>query len=74
VPVHTAYIQGSFEAWPKGGKLKPRPVVVTFGEAVLLQDLLDQPGEKRVLRQISDRVMEAIGRLQTEASQPAGPA
>lgn len=67
VPVYTAYVQGSFEAWPKGGKYKLRPVTVHFGEAVPLQDLLDQPGEKRVLRQISDRVMEAIGRLRAEA-------
>jgi 1-acyl-sn-glycerol-3-phosphate acyltransferase len=67
VPVHTAYVHGSFAAWPKGGKLRPRPVSVHFGPAVPLQDLLDQPGEKRVLRQISDRVMEAIGRLRDEA-------
>ncbi|MEW6515293.1 MAG: lysophospholipid acyltransferase family protein [candidate division FCPU426 bacterium] len=72
VPVYTAYIEGSFAAWPKGGKFRLRPVTVTFGNEVPLQDLLDLPGEKRVLRQISDRVMEAIGRLREEALREAG--
>lgn len=67
VPVYPAYIQGSYSAWPKSGKYRCwRPVSVHFGEAVLLEDLLAQPGEKRVLRQISDRTMEAIAALESE--------
>jgi 1-acyl-sn-glycerol-3-phosphate acyltransferase len=67
VPVYPVYVRGSYQAWPKGGKLRPRPVSVHFGWPVALNDLLDQPEEKRVLRDISDRVMQAIAELKKEA-------
>jgi 1-acyl-sn-glycerol-3-phosphate acyltransferase len=65
-PVYPAYIQGSHQSWPKGGKFKPSRLRVIFGEAVPLDDLLSQPGEKHNIRAISDRVMQAIARLKEE--------
>lgn len=67
VPVYPAYIHGTYQMWPKGGKFKFAPVRVYFGNAVPLEDLLGLPPEKRVLRQISSRVMEAIAELKKEA-------
>jgi len=66
-PVFPAYIQGTYQAWPKGGKYRPgNPVKVIFGHAVPLADLLSAPGEKRIIRQISDRVMQSIAALKEE--------
>ncbi len=74
-PVYPAYIQGSYAAWPKSGKYRcGRPVSVYFGPEVPLGDLLEQPGEKKILRQISGRTMEAIAALEAEvrANQATG--
>ncbi|MCD4814437.1 1-acyl-sn-glycerol-3-phosphate acyltransferase [bacterium] len=66
VPVYPVYVRGTFQAWPKGGKWKPGKVSVRFGSQVQLEDLFLQSGEKRTLRQISDRVMDAISGLKKE--------
>jgi len=67
VPVYPAYVKGSYKAWPKGGKPQKHPVSVWFGPAVPLADLLAQPDDKRILREISDRVMAAIANVKEEA-------
>jgi 1-acyl-sn-glycerol-3-phosphate acyltransferase len=66
VPVYPAYIEGSYQAFPKGGKYSPLPIRVIFGKAVYLDDLLNQPGEKRIIREISERVLKAISGLKKE--------
>lgn len=73
-PVYPVYIHGSYEAWPKTGKRSRAPITVYFGPEVPLEDLWAQSGEKRVLRQISDRVMEAIARLREQAQDHLPPA
>ncbi len=72
-PVYPLYIRGSFEAFPKGRGPRLRPISAYFGPPVEMGDLLDQAPEKRVLRAIADRAMEAIARLQaaTAGSQAA---
>jgi 1-acyl-sn-glycerol-3-phosphate acyltransferase len=69
-PVYAAFVQGSFEAFPKGGKYHCRPISIYFGQEVLLADLLSQPEEKRVIREISDRVMQAIADLKATVLGP----
>ena len=66
VPVIPAYIDGTYQCWPKG-KLLPRPgkTWVTYGPAVKLEDLYREKAEKTVYAKVADRVMENIGRLKS---------
>jgi 1-acyl-sn-glycerol-3-phosphate acyltransferase len=68
-PVYPVYVHGSFEAFPKRGKLKRVPITVVIGPPVEIADLLAQGNEKRVLREISDRTMTAIAALKAEFEQ-----
>lgn len=64
VPVVPAYIDGTFETWPKG-KLLPRPgkTSVTYGPPVPLDDLYREKAEKNTYTKIANRVMENITSL-----------
>lgn len=64
VPIIPAYIAGTFHSWPKG-KLLPRPgkTSVTYGPAIVLDDLYREKAEKDTYRKISDRIMENIAKL-----------
>jgi 1-acyl-sn-glycerol-3-phosphate acyltransferase len=64
VPVIPAYIDGTFECWPKG-KLFPRPgkTSVTYGPAVGLDDLYGQEPDKAVYAKIAERVMDRITQI-----------
>jgi len=72
MPVYPAYIHGSYAAWHKGGRIRRRPVSVIFGDQVELGDLYARPEEKRVFREISERVMRAIAGLKKEFEEEAG--
>ncbi|MBN1596105.1 1-acyl-sn-glycerol-3-phosphate acyltransferase [candidate division FCPU426 bacterium] len=65
-PVYPAYVDGSFKAWPKGGRYRPSAIRIIFGNAIPMADLLSQPDKKLVLREISDRAMQAIAELKAE--------
>ncbi len=64
VPVIPAYIDGTFECYPKG-KAFPGPgrVSITFGPAIPLEDLYEKGPEKNTYNRITDRLMEHIGQL-----------
>ena len=62
-PVIPAYIRGAYEALPKRGGLRFAPITVRFGPPVPLDDLWALGGEKRTLRAIAQRTMEAIAAL-----------
>lgn len=66
VPVIPARVFGSFEAFGRGGKLRlGTPVSVTYGRPLAHADY-DRPedGKERYSR-AAERIMEAIGRLET---------
>jgi len=63
MPVYPVYIKGSYAAWPKGKRPAFKPITVIFGKKVDLNDLLSLPHEKKVLKTISQRVMQAIEKL-----------
>lgn len=75
-PVQPMRIFGSYEAFPKGsGKIALTPISVVVGEPIRFTDEELDPkthgGNERSLYQyLSDRVMEAIARLESPESQP----
>jgi 1-acyl-sn-glycerol-3-phosphate acyltransferase len=69
VPVFPVYIQGAFEAYPKHGPKKRVPITMIYGPQVDMADLLAQGDEKRNLREISERTMQAIAKLKAELEQ-----
>lgn len=70
VPVIPAYIDGTFQSWPKG-KLFPKPghVSVAYGPAVPLDDLYAEKPEKITYAEIASRVTEHIARLKPRKNQ-----
>ncbi len=63
VPVVPAYIGGTFAAWPRGGKMKPGPVTVTFGAPLSAEELLAAGRGSEAYRKIADLVMRRIAAL-----------
>lgn len=65
VPVIPAYIDGTYQCWPKG-KLLPKAgkTSVTYGPAIFLDDLYAEKAEKTTYAKIADRVMEKIALVQ----------
>jgi|SRR5665213_1925526 len=64
VPVIPAYIDGTFQCFPKG-KSWPGPghTSITFGPVVPLDDLYGEKAEKPTYQKIVDRLMENIAKL-----------
>ncbi len=64
VPVIPAYVDGTYESWPKG-KLLPKPgrISVTYGPPIHLDDLYRQKPERETYEKIAARLMESIARL-----------
>jgi 1-acyl-sn-glycerol-3-phosphate acyltransferase len=64
VPVVPVRIFGSFEAWPKGGKIKPHPITVVVGKPMRFKKE-DIPAHKReVYQKISEQVLVAIAAIE----------
>src|SRR6201997_848966 len=62
-PVVPIRIFGSFEAWPKGGKIRPPPITVVVGKPMRFKKE-DFGGNNRVSYQkISERVLAAIAAI-----------
>jgi 1-acyl-sn-glycerol-3-phosphate acyltransferase len=62
-PVVPARIFGSFEAWPKGGKIKRHPITVVIGKPLYFT-ADDFPAKDRdAYQRASERVLKAISEL-----------
>jgi 1-acyl-sn-glycerol-3-phosphate acyltransferase len=59
-PVVPVRIFGSFEAWPKGGKIRPRPITVVVGKPILFQKEDFFSNNREAYQKASERVLAAI--------------
>jgi 1-acyl-sn-glycerol-3-phosphate acyltransferase len=58
VPVVPTAIEGTYEAWPRGGgKIRLHPVQVSFG------DPLERPSEEETYEAFNDRLHQAVNEL-----------
>jgi 1-acyl-sn-glycerol-3-phosphate acyltransferase len=64
VPVIPARIFGSFEAWPKNGKLKPHPITVVIGTPIRFATEDVASGEREIYQKISERILGEIAKLE----------
>ena len=64
VPVIPARIFGSFEAWPKNGKLKPHPITVVIGKPIRFTSEDVASGEREIYQKISERILGEIVKLE----------
>jgi 1-acyl-sn-glycerol-3-phosphate acyltransferase len=68
-PVVPVRIFGSFEAWPKGGKIRLHPITVVVGKPIRFTKEDCLPANREVYQKVSEQVLTAIGTL--EIPQPA---
>jgi 1-acyl-sn-glycerol-3-phosphate acyltransferase len=64
VPVVPMRIFGSFEAWPKGGKLKPHRVTVVVGKPIRFTKEDFTVNNRETYQKISERVLATIAAIQ----------
>ena len=60
VPVVPMRIFGSFQAWPKGGKIAPHPVTVVVGKPIRFTQEDLSGNNRETYQKISERVLAAI--------------
>jgi 1-acyl-sn-glycerol-3-phosphate acyltransferase len=60
VPVVPMRIFGSFQAWPKGGKITPHPVTVVVGKPMRFTKEDFSENNRETYQKISERVLAAI--------------
>jgi len=63
-PVVPMRIFGSFEAWPKGGKITPHPVTVVVGKPIYFTREDFEGKSREAYQKASERVLEAISAIQ----------
>ena len=63
-PVVPVRIFGSFEAWPKGGKIRPRPITVVVGKPILFQKEDFFSNNREAYQKASERVLAAIAAIE----------
>ena len=63
VPVVPIRIFGSFEAWPKGGKIRPHPVTVVVGKPMRFVKEDFGGNNRESYQKISERVLAAIAAI-----------
>jgi 1-acyl-sn-glycerol-3-phosphate acyltransferase len=67
VPVVPAYVEGTYESYPRGAKFpRPAKVVVSFGPPVDLARLRGRSGSKEVYREIAAEIMSALASLRDQ--------
>ena len=64
VPVVPIRIFGSFEAWPKGGKIRPHPVTVVVGKPMRFVKEDFGANNRESYQKISERVLATIAAIQ----------
>ena len=67
-PVVPMRIFGSYEAWPKGGKLKRAPITVVVGKPLYFSAEDFPPNDRSAYQRASERVLAAIANLGPETS------
>ncbi|MEA3206909.1 MAG: 1-acyl-sn-glycerol-3-phosphate acyltransferase [Verrucomicrobiota bacterium] len=63
-PVVPVRIFGSFEAWPKGGKIRPRPITVVVGKPIHFQKEDFASSNREAYQKASERVLAAIAAIE----------
>ncbi len=63
-PVVPMRIFGSFEAWPKGGKIKPHPITVVVGKPILFTKEDFATANRESYQKASERVLAAIAAIE----------
>ncbi len=63
-PVVPVRIFGSFEAWPKGGKIKPRPITVVVGKPIHFQKEDFVSNNREAYQKASERVLATIAAIE----------
>jgi 1-acyl-sn-glycerol-3-phosphate acyltransferase len=64
VPVVPMRIFGSFEAWPKGGKITPHRVTVVVGKPIRFAEEDFTENNRETYQKISERVLATIAAIQ----------
>ena len=64
VPVVPMRIFGSFQAWPKGGKIKPYPVTVVVGKPIRFDHQDFGAKNREAYQKISEQVLSAIAAIE----------
>ena len=65
-PVVPVRIFGAHEAFPRGGRLRLRPITIVVGEPIYFAAADIEGGGKDLYARLSQRVMDAIARLQID--------
>jgi 1-acyl-sn-glycerol-3-phosphate acyltransferase len=63
-PVVPMRIFGSFEAWPKGGKIKPHPITVVVGRPIRFAKGDFAASNREAYQKASERVLAAIAAIE----------
>lgn len=63
-PVVPMRIFGSFEAWPKGGKIRPHPITVVVGKPLRFKKADLAANNREVYQKISEQVLAAIASIE----------
>ena len=63
-PVVPMRIFGTFEAWPKGGKLQLHPIQVVVGKPIRFSNDDFLPANREVYQKVSERVLAAVAALE----------
>jgi 1-acyl-sn-glycerol-3-phosphate acyltransferase len=63
-PVVPMRIFGSFEAWPKGGKIRPHPITVVVGKPMRFKKDDFAAHNREVYQKISEQVLAAVAALE----------
>ena len=68
VPVIPVAMKGTFEAYPKGGRLRPfRPTAAIVGPPIDLSRHWGREDDRKLCRQVTDDIMQSIARLSGQA-------
>jgi 1-acyl-sn-glycerol-3-phosphate acyltransferase len=68
VPIVPVYIEGSFDAMPRGVNLpRPRKVRVRFGKPFLPDEVLGEGGRREKYQALADAMMQRIAGIREAA-------
>ncbi len=66
-PVVPVRIFGSFEAWPKGGKIRPYPITVVVGKPMRFKKEDFAAYNREIYQKVSEQVLAAIAAIEMPA-------